>query len=358
MPGKGTRRQSGGVKKASAKPAKPATPAAAPATATPAAAPATATPAPATVTPATATATPATATPATATPATATPAPATATPATQTGAPAQRIKMGLKLPFENTEYYSDKWSASLTRLNDMIKFKDKDGSLLSVVKGSGDKVVTIKSVNEELYKDIAPGVAAGLLFLFRYRDNVKKISEDSKLVGVEFFNKLEQNREYHARALIRLSMIPPDTITGEIILPLKVMNLKVLDSIVYENNRSQIVLKYHEMSFVVIQLMIKMAEFEVNWLKAALFTSQRLTNLGTNPNGYPTHLQNIALETGSDKGVLINTYAQSLAMDYIMFYPTILYPTGAPPTDMTGSESVGTGTNAAAPTTTNVGVGA
>jgi len=355
MPGKGTRRQSGGVKKASAK---PATPAAAPAAATPAAAPAKpATPAaaPATATPAPATATPA---PATATPAPATATPATATPAVQTGAPAQRIKMGVKLPFENTEYYSDKWSASLTRLNDMIKFKDKDGSLRSVVKGSGDKVVTIKSVNEELYKDIPPGVAAGLLFLFRYRDNVKKISEDSKLVGVEFFNKLEQNREYHARALIRLSMIPPDTITGEIILPLKVMNLKVLDSIVYENNRSQIVLKYHEMSFVVIQLMIKMAEFEVNWLKAALFTSQRLTNLGTNPNGYPTHLQNIALETGSDKGVLINTYAQSLAMDYIMFYPTILYPTGAAPTDMTGSESVGTGTNAAAPTTTNVGVGA
>ena len=238
----------------------------------------------------------------------------------------------------------------------MIKFKDKDGSLLSVVKGSGDKVVTIKSVNEELYKDIPPVATAGLLFLFRYRDNVKKISEDSKLVGVEFFNKLEQNREYHARALIRLSTIPPDTITTEMILPLKVVNLKVLDSIVYENNRSQNMLKYHEMSFIVVQLMIKMAEFEVNWLKAALFTTQRLSNLGTNPNGYPTHLQNIALETGSDKGVLIKTYPQSLAMDYIMFYPTILYPTGAPPSDITGSESVGTGTNAPPPTTANVGV--
>jgi hypothetical protein len=211
-------------------------------------------------------------------------------------------------------------------------------------------------VNEELYKDIAPGVAAGLLFLFRYRDNVKKISEDSKLVGVEFFNKLEQNREYHARALIRLSMIPPDTITGEIILPLKVMNLKVLDSIVYENNRSQIVLKYHEMSFIVVELIIKMAEFEVSWLKSALFTTERLTKLGTSPNNYPTHLQNIALETGSDKGVLIKTYPQSLAMDYIMFYPTILYPTGAPPTDIPGSASVGTATNAPQPKTANVAV--
>jgi hypothetical protein len=191
--------------------------------------------------------------------------------------------------------------------------------------------VTIKSVDEELYKDISPSIAASLLLLFRYRDNVKSIAEDSKLAGIEFFNKLEQNREYHARAIIRISTLSADTIKADTVLPLNVSDLKILDGMVYQNNMTQSVFKYHEMSFIVVQLIVKMAEFEVGWLKSKLFTMERLKKLGLTPNEYPTHLQNIALETGSDKGVLIKTYAQSLAMDYIMFYPTVLYPTGAPP---------------------------
>jgi len=351
MSGKGTRRKNG-IVKPKAKPK--ATPGivegdlVAPSAAawTKAAAPATAAPA---------AAAPAAAAPATAAPAAAAPA---AAPAAQTVAPHTPGSVDVKLPLDDAQHYSGTWKFVTLRIDEMKKFKDKDGSLLSVVKGSGDKVVTIKSLNDELYKDISPVAAASILILFRYRDNVKKISEDSKLVDVEFFNKLEQNREYHARALIRLSTLPPNTITADTVLPLKVTDLKVLDGIVYENNRSQLVFKYHEMSFIVVELLIKMAEFEVSWLKSALFTTERLTKLGTSPNNYPTHLQNIALETGSDKGVLIKTYPQSLAMDYIMFYPTILYPTGAPPTDIPGSASVGTATNAAAPTSANVGVGA
>ena len=171
---------------------------------------------------------------------------------------------------------------------------------------------------------------AHLLILFRYRDLLEQTSTINFDNISDFFNEIEANREYHARACIALCSINPTKIKSEMLLDLNVNNLDVLDRLLFTENTKN----PYETSFLVCQLMVKLAVWENEWLEKRLLKDEYMTAImdkAVNIN-LPSHLRVLSRYAGvQDVETARAMYPQSVLMNYSMFYPFNLYPTGKPP---------------------------
>jgi hypothetical protein len=80
-------------------------------------------------------------------------------------------------------------------------------------------------------------------------------------------------------------------------------------------------------------MMIKMAEWEKGWLGTKLFKDEYMVAVVTAAQNkdLPSHLRLLANGVNNVKDQAMNAYPQSVLMNYSMFYPFVLYPTGLPP---------------------------
>ena len=200
----------------------------------------------------------------------------------------------IELPFQTPTKYSEIWSTCELMFNEYSKRTNTD----------------------EL---TSKGTAMRAL-IYHYKDLITQIYAKFSLVDkdsfVKFFDILESTREYHARALITLCSMKEETFpkynTGD--------DIEQVFNMVYTFNEKTI--QAYEMPFVVNPLLYLMANWE--W---KTHRNEALKEFSKNPipsnSGHPLHLEVLSEKYGS-----IELYPQSVLMNYSMFYPFILHPSG------------------------------
>ena len=233
------------------------------------------------------------------------------------------------MPFDNIARYTDVWDSCKKVLNLFKNHRDIKGTNLTV-KDSADvgkfallnNGATISDMSSLSATDVAQ-----LMNFFRYKDLVEQTSKKTFINVLDFFNELEANREYHARACIVLCSADSSKLLD--ITNLKVSDLDPLDRIVYGMNKVSVFTPY-ELTFVLNHCMVFLAEWEKEWLGATLYKKEYLEVL-QNPDlakELPSHLRLLGRIAGKKASEM---YPQSLLMNYSMFYPITLYPTGRAP---------------------------
>jgi hypothetical protein len=124
-----------------------------------------------------------------------------------------------------------------------------------------------------------------------------------------------------------------DTVSKDVALALKVSDMDAIDRVLFEENNKGVPFAPYEKAFLVTHMMIKMAEWEKAWLGANLFKDQYMVAVVTAAQNkdLPSHLRLLANGVNNVKEQAMNAYPQSFLMNYSMFYPFVLYPTGLPP---------------------------
>ena len=241
------------------------------------------------------------------------------------------------LPLDNTERYMEVWNMC-SQLFESFKGPAKDHTGTSLkVEAIGNNVKIMSLDKREVFDEKVTVEAAGLMILFRYRDLVEQTSKKKFSTPAEFFNELEANREYHARAIIILASTDNNTISQDLAVALKVSDMDTLDQILFEENNKGVPFAPYEKAFLVTHMMIKMAEWEKMWLGSNLFKDEYMVAIVTPDQNkdLPSHLRLLANGVNNVKEQAMNVYPQSCMMNYSMFYPFILYPTGVPPNGAT-----------------------
>ena len=237
------------------------------------------------------------------------------------------------LPLDNADRYKEVWNLC-SELFEKFKGPAKDHTGTSLkVEESGDKL-KIVSLDKSIVFDKQDTLeVVALMLLFRYRDLVEQTSKKKFSTPSEFFNELEANREYHARAIVLLPSMAVDVVSKEIALALKVSDMDALDRVLFEENNKGVPFAPYEKAFLVTHMMIKMAEWEKAWLGANLFKDPYMVAVVTAAQNkdLPSHLRLLANGVNNVKEQAMNAYPQSFLMNYSMFYPFVLYPTGLPP---------------------------
>ena len=233
------------------------------------------------------------------------------------------------LPFDNVDRYTDVWKMC-SKVFESFKgpAKDHTGTSLKVVE-AGKKFNIVSLDNKKVYEDKSHVDTAILMSLFRYRDLVEQTSKKTFSQPTEFFNELEANREYHARACVTLCPLNEDDLPKGLVESLKVADMDALDVKLFNENKKGKPFSTYEKTFLVVEMMIKMAEWELSWLGDALFQEKYITAIVTPDQNkdLPSHLRILSMATKDVKSM----YPQSLTVNYSMFYPLFLYPTGIPP---------------------------
>ena len=160
--------------------------------------------------------------------------------------------------------------------------------------------------------------------VYHYKDLIKQIydtfSVSDKDSVIKFFDILESTREYHARALITVSSMDEATFPKY-----STDDIKMLFGIIYTFNQTKPVIQAYEMPFVLNPLLYLMANWDWNTHRNASlkeFSSKPIPS----KEGYSLHLEVLSEKYGS-----IELYPLSILMNYSMFYPFILYPSGVVP---------------------------
>jgi hypothetical protein len=249
---------------------------------------------------------------------------------------------GFTLPFDNVDRYTDIWKMC-SKIFETFKgpAKDHTGTSLKVVE-AGNKFNIVSLDNKKVFEDKSHVDTAMLMSLFRYRDLVEQTSKKTFNQAAEFFNELEANREYHARACITLCSLNEDDLPKGLIEALKVADMDALDVKLFEENKKGKPFSPYEKSFLVIQYAIKMAEWENKWLGDKLLLEKYVTAIITpdQSKDLPSHLRILARSVNNKADEVVSTYPQSLTMNYSMFYPFVLYPTGMDPKSGAGIVAV------------------
>jgi hypothetical protein len=226
------------------------------------------------------------------------------------------------IPFLKLEDYEHLWNTPYNLFKEFcipgklyslsqLELKNK-GEIFDInVLGQDDNIFENKSVED----------TAALLMLFRYRDTIEKISNQENLDTKDFFNELEANREYHARALIMLSVYSKDIPIENI----KTNDLNALEQEVLNVNKSTD--SPYTLLFILNQLMIVMAFWEIDWLSDELFKKKYLDDIFAGKE-LQSHLNFLSsFKTDSVKNFNIY-YPYTVLMNYSMFFPFVLHPTG------------------------------
>jgi hypothetical protein len=236
---------------------------------------------------------------------------------------------GFTLPFDNVDRYTDVWKMC-SKVFEAFKgpAKDHTGTSLKVVE-AGKKFNIVSLDNKKVYEDKSHVDTAILMSLFRYRDLVEQTSKKTFSQPADFFNELEANREYHARACVTLCPLNEDDLPKGLVESLKVADMDALDVKLFNENKKGKPFSVYEKAFLVVEMMVKMAEWELTWLGDALFQEKYITAIVTPDQNkdLPSHLRILSMATKDVKSM----YPQSLTINYSMFYPLFLYPTGIPP---------------------------
>ena len=123
---------------------------------------------------------------------------------------------------------------------------------------------------------------------------------------------------------------------------LKISDLDEIDRIIFDENNTSKAFNPYELTFLVNPLMVVLAKYEIDEVLIkdthfdAIVDQEKSKEL-------PSHLRILSRIPSLTKEKAKEFYPQSLLMNYSMFYPFVLYPTGeAPP-------AVATTTAAAAP---------
>lgn len=178
------------------------------------------------------------------------------------------------LPLDNADRYKEVWNLC-SELFETFKGPAKDHTGTSLkVEASGNKLKIVSLDNTTVFdqKDTLEVVA--LMTLFRYRDLLEQISKKKFTTPAEFFNEMEANREYHARAIVVLPTMNVSTVSQEVALALKVTDMDALDRIIFEENNKGAPFAPYEKAFLVTHMMINMAEWEKGWLGTKLFKDE------------------------------------------------------------------------------------
>ena len=115
------------------------------------------------------------------------------------------------LPLDNPDRYREVWNLC-SELFETFKGPAKDHTGTSLkIEESGNKLKIVSLDKSSVFdqKDILE--VAALMILFRYRDLLEQTSKKNFSTPAEFFNELEANREYHARAIVLLPSMTVDT---------------------------------------------------------------------------------------------------------------------------------------------------
>ena len=172
----------------------------------------------------------------------------------------------------NVHTYTDLWTKCHKFLRSL---SDLEGSL-SVTK-SKDNVDKYSIVSPQglLKDDLTKKQVACLMVLARYRNLVGLLMKKDESVH-EFFNELENYREYHARQLLTLCSTEDDLIIE--VERLSVTKLDTLETTIYFMNRDS-KLDCYEKVWLVNALMISMARWEIQEFGSDLYKEDYVSGI-------------------------------------------------------------------------------
>lgn len=226
----------------------------------------------------------------------------------------------------NIHTYTDLWTKCHKFLRSLSELSQSGLS----VSESKDNVDKYSIVNPQglVKDDLTKKQIASLMLLARYRSLIVNLMKKEEPVH-EFFNELENYREYHARQLLTLCSTEDD-----IALEVKrfnITNLDDLDKTIYYMNRDS-KLDPYEKTWIVNALMISMARWEIQEFNKDLYKEDYLSGIvGEDVSQLPSHLRILSRVIEKDKDKVLEMYPKSVLMNYSHFYPTHLYHTGREP---------------------------
>ena len=226
----------------------------------------------------------------------------------------------------NVHTYTDLW----TKCHKCLRFLPQLQGSLSVTK-SKDNVDKYSIVNTQgiVNDDLTKKQVATLMLLARYKNLVERLMKKNIDQVHEFFNELENYREYNARQLLILCSTE-DELTLEVE-RLTTEKLEELDKIIYYMNRDS-KLDSYEKIWIVNALLISMARWEIETFKTDLYKEDYISRLvGEDVSELPSHLRILSRVIEKDKDKVLEMYPKSVLMNYSHFYPTHLYHTGREP---------------------------
>jgi len=226
----------------------------------------------------------------------------------------------------NVHTYTDLWSKCYKCLRVLPELQ---GSL-SVTK-SKDNVDKYSIVNTQgiVKDDLNKKQVATLMLLARYKNLVEHLMKKNTEQVHEFFNELENYREYNARQLLTLCSTEDELIIE--VERLSTEKLDELDKTIYYMNRDS-KLDNYEKIWIVSALMISMARWEIDTFKTDLYKEDYLLGIvGEDVSELPSHLRILSRVIEKDKDKVLEMYPKSVLMNYSHFYPTHLYHTGREP---------------------------
>ena len=226
----------------------------------------------------------------------------------------------------NVHTYTDLWTKCHKFLRNLSELSILG---LSVTK-SKDNVDKYSIVSPQglVKDDLNKKQVAALMILARYRSLIVNLMKKNESTH-EFFNELENYREYHARQLLALCS-SEDELTIEVE-RFRIDKLDELDKIVYYTNRDS-KLDSYEKVWIVDALILSMARWEIQEFKTDLYKEDYLSAIvGENVSELPSHLRILSRVIEKDKDKVLEMYPKSILMNYSHFYPTHLYHTGREP---------------------------
>jgi hypothetical protein len=226
----------------------------------------------------------------------------------------------------NVHTYTDLWTKCNKYLR-LLSELSQTGLSVSEFKDNKDKY-SINSPQGLVKDDLNGKQVAALMLLARYRSLIVNLMKKNDSVH-EFFNELENYREYHARQLLTLCSTD-DELTLEV-RRFSIDKLDDLDKALYYMNRDS-KLDSYEKIWLVNSLILSMARWEIQEFKTELYKEDYLSGIvGEDVSQLPSHLRILSRVIEKDKDKVLDMYPKSVLMNYSHFYPTHLYHTGREP---------------------------
>jgi hypothetical protein len=226
----------------------------------------------------------------------------------------------------NVHTYTDLWTKCNKFLRSLPELS-QTGLSVNESKDNQGKY-SIHSPQGLVKDDLNEKQVASLMLLARYRNLIVNLMKKNELVH-DFFNELENYREYHARQLLALCSTD-DELTLEV-RRFSIDKLDELDKTIYYMNRDSRLDSY-EKTWLINGLMISMARWEIQEFKNELYKEDYLSGIvGEDVSQLPSHLRILSRVIEKDKDKVLDMYPKSVLMNYSHFYPTHLYHTGREP---------------------------
>jgi len=235
-------------------------------------------------------------------------------------------------PFDNNDYFSDIWRSCHAMIRKFKLLQTLDLGIVDSVQNTG-KYSIVKADGAILLDDLSEQEVACVLLLARYRAILETLKK-KVLEPFDFFNELESNREYHVRQLITLVSSSKEEV-NEVLKPdvkrLLIGNLEDLDLLVYKLNEGSEIGIYEQV-WLVNGLLVEFATWEVSTYGSTLFKEDYVTATVQNTS-MPSHIRIMSTILEKKKERVLETYPQSMLMNYSYFYPIDLYHTGKKPVE-------------------------